>query len=43
MINVYIDEFTPCLKDSKTGEKCKENNGGLHLWMDRWQKIRKAF
>ena len=20
MINVYIDEFTPCLKDSKTGE-----------------------
>lgn len=20
MINVYIDEFTPCLKDNKTGE-----------------------
>ena len=20
MINVYIDEFTPCLKDGKTGE-----------------------
>lgn len=20
MINVYIDEFTPCLKDSRTGE-----------------------
>ena len=20
MINVFIDEFTPCLKDSKTGE-----------------------
>ena len=20
MINVFIDEFTPCLKDNKTGE-----------------------
>lgn len=33
MINVYIDEFTPCLKDNKTGELVQTRSSSC------WAKI----